>query len=170
MNVKRFVQVTLLIWFLVVSVAILVPSYQLLFGSNEAETAGRSQPPTPPPPPPAFSTIMTLDPKLDTAKQAQQVEGYKQQVGAYAERIKGYTQEVAAYTQQVAAYKTTGEAQEKSGRRGAYELVVKGSLITVLGGFATTLLGLVFANLGAGLADNMIRMRNNHPPQSLTLW
>lgn len=169
MNAKRVIQGILLVWFLSVNVAILVPSYKLLFGSEHTGNAARSQPPDPPPPPSPLSGVGPIDSTLDAARQAQQVEVYKQQVAAYAEQIKGYTQEVAAYTQRVAAYKTFGEAQEKAGRKGVYELVVKGSLITLLGSFATTLIGYVFASLGAGVVDNMIRVRNNRDPQPLTV-
>ena len=167
MNLKQVIQAILLIWFLAVSVAILVPSYQLLFGPDDSASASRPEPPAPPQPPPPLTTAFSLNPSLDAAKQAQQLEGYKQQVAAYAEQIKGYTQEVAAYTQQASAYKTHQEANEKSSRRSIYEVVVKGSLITLVASFITALVGFAFVNVGASLVNNMIRVRNNLQPEPL---
>ncbi|MGA9773127.1 MAG: hypothetical protein WBV94_29120 [Blastocatellia bacterium] len=166
MTLKRVIQAILLIWFVSINAAILIPSYQLLLTSADIANIGLSQPPAPPP---LLSTIGPLDPNLDATKQAQRLEDYKQQIAVYAEQIKGYTQEVTAYTQQVAAYKTYTDANEKSGRRGVYELVVRNSLITLVGSFATTLIAYVFTNLGAGVVDNMIRMKNNRDPQPLKL-
>lgn len=167
MNLKRLIQAILLIWFIAISVAILVPSYQLLFGSDDGANASRSQPPAPPQAPP-LKPFGPLDPTLNVTIQVQQVEGYKQQVSAYTEQIKGYTQQVTGYTQQLAAYKAYQDATEKSGRRGMYELVVKGSLITLLGSFVTTLIAYVFANLGAGVVNNMTLLKNGRDPQPLT--
>ena len=167
MNLKLFIQGILLAWFLAINIAILVPSYKLIFGSDGAGSAARIQPPDPPQVPAPLTGIGPIDTTLDATKQTQQVEVYKQQVAAYAEQIKGYTQDVAAYTQRVAAYKTAGEVQEKAGPKGVYELVVKGSLVTLLGSFATTLIAFVFANLGAGVMNNVIRMRNSREPEAL---
>jgi hypothetical protein len=161
MSLKLVIQAILLIWFLAISVAILVPSYQLLFGSDDAN-ASRPQPPAPPQPPSPVKTAGPLD-------QAPQLEAYKQQIGAYAEQIKGYTQEVSGYTQQLAAYKAHQEATDKSSRRGVYELVVKGSLIVLLGSFVTALIAYVFANLGAGVVNNVSLLKNGRDPQPLTL-
>lgn len=169
MRLKPIIQVILLIWFIAVNLAILIPSYQLLFGRSEEGVTSRPQPPAPPAPPPAPVAIGQPDPKLDIEAQKQQVELSKQQVAAYAEQIKAYTQEVSAYTQQVTAYKTQEDSRAKSGRMASYEVVVKNSLVTLLGSFATTLIGYVFANLGAGVVDNLIRMKNGKPAEPLKL-
>lgn len=161
MTLKRLIQSILLIWFLAVNVAILVPSYRLLFGPSDP-TNTALQAPEPPQPPTLVNEINSVGTRADAGERAEQLERYKQQVTAYAEQIKGYTQ-------QVAAYKTYGDAQEKSSVRVVYELVVKGSLVTLLSGFATALVALVFANLGAGLMDNMIRVRSGHDPEKLKL-
>lgn len=168
MKFKLSLQIILMAWFIAVNVAILVPSYRLLFGSVDEGVANGPQP-HPPSPPPASMLVGPLDPNLDLEKQKQQVESYKQQVAAYAEQIKAYSQEVAGYTQQVAAYKIHEESRKEFNRPAIYELVVKNSLITLLGGFATTLIAYVFTNLGVGLADNFIRMKNGQPPESLKL-
>jgi hypothetical protein len=169
MKVKLVIQVILLLWFVVINVAILVPSYQILFCSEDTITEGVQPAPHPPGPPPAPAAIGPLDPSLDLEKQKQQVEAYKQQVSAYAEQVKAYTQEMTAYTQQVTAYKIQEGARTKAGRTGNYELVVKNSLITLLGGFATTLIAYVFANLGAGVANNYVRVRKGLNPEPLSL-
>lgn len=90
------------------------------------------------------------------------METYKQQVAGYVEQVK-------SYTEQVAAYKVGTEARNKSRRVAVYETVVKNTLVVLIGSFATTLIGYVFANLGAGVANNFVRMKNNVPPQPLTL-
>jgi hypothetical protein len=165
MTVKGLIQLVLLVWFLAVSAAVLIPSYQLLFGRPEAESAGT--PPAPPVPPPA--PVVAFGSQPEAAKLQQQLESYRQQSVAYAEQVKSYTQEVAAYTQQVAAYKTHAEAQQRSGRASVYELVVKNSLVTLVGTFAASLLTYVVASLGAGLIDNNARLKRGAPPQPFSL-
>lgn len=157
---KRLIQVLLVGWFLAISLAILIPSYCLLLGAGD-ETGASTQPlqtPVPPAPP----VIGPLDSTLGTDAQKQQVDTYKQQVSAYVEQVK-------SYTQQVAAYKIHSEARNKSKEAATYEIVVKDTLVMLFGGFAATLLSYVFANLGAGVVDNYVRMKNSVPPQSLTL-
>lgn len=166
MTIKVLTQWLLLIWFVALSAAVLLPSYQMLFGRPEAASPG--DPPAPPVPPsaPVFSPGAEVDP----AKMQQQLEAYKQQAGVYVEQVKSYTQEVATYTQQISAYKTHQEAKAKSGRVSVYELVVKNTLLSLVTTFATALLGYVFASLGAGLLDNYARMRNGAEPQPLRLF
>lgn len=165
---KKLIQIILLVWFVAINVAILVPSYQLLFAPDTAGITGVLLLPQPPVPPPLV-VVGPLDPNLNLEQQKQQVETYKQQVGTYVEQIKAYTQQVTAYTQQVAAYKTQKEAKDETNRLAVYEAVVKNSLVTFVGGFATTLITYVFANLGAGVVDNYVRMRMGKAPESLRL-
>lgn len=166
---KRLIQAILLIWFLAVNIATLVPSYRMLFGPDDTMDLSLSPPPAPPQPPPPLGASGVFKPGLDATAQAQQVEAFKQQVNGYAEQIKGYTQEVTGYTQQMAGYKSYQEVAGKSGRRAVYELVVKGSLVTLLGSFATTLIAFVFANLGAGVVNNAMLMKNGREPNKLKL-
>lgn len=163
---KKAIQLILLTWFITVNLFILIPSFFLLRSGGD-ETAA-SQPP-PPPQPPQTVSVGPLDPALDIEKQKQQVEAYKQQTGVYAERVKAYAQEVSAYGQQVTAYKAQQEAKPNSRQRATYELVVKGTLLALIGGFATALLAYVFTNLGATVVDNYVRMKNNETPQSFSL-
>lgn len=169
MTKKTVIQVILLIWFLAINVAILIPSYRLIFFSPQDENSVGQQLPLSPGPPPEPAPIAPLDPKLEPAKQQQQVELYKQRVNLYTEQIKAYTQEVTAYTQHVAAYKVSEESRKKNDGTAVYELVVKNSLVTLLGGFATALISYVFANLGAGVVDNYIRVKNEKEPEPLSL-
>jgi hypothetical protein len=166
MSLKGLIQVILLVWFIVVNASILIPSWQMLYGTPDRDIANRP-PPTPPLMPPA--PAMPPDTQTDAAQQPQRLEVYKQQAAVYAEQVKSYANEVAAYAQQVAAYKLHEEARQKAGRVGTYELVVKGTLVTILGSFAVTLVGYVFANLGAGVVDNFARLKNGAPPQPLRL-
>lgn len=165
MTIKGLIQVILLVWFVAVNAAILIPSYQLLYARPEGAVADRPPPAPPAPPAPVMAPVVGPD----AAGQQQSLEVYKQHAAVYVEQVKGYTQEVAAYTQQVAAYKTHEESRQKAGRVGTYELVVKGTLVTLLGSFVTTLIGYVFANLGAGVVDNFARLRNGAAPQPLRL-
>lgn len=169
MDFKRLIQGILLLWFVAINVAILIPSYQLLFGPDAAGPASGQVLPLPPVPPSTSVVIGPLDSTLDLEKQKQQVETYKQQAAAYAEQIKVYTQQVTAYTQQIEAYKVQEGARNQTNRLTVYEAVVKNSLVTLVGGFATTLIAYIFANLGAGVVDNYIRVNKGAAPESLKL-
>lgn len=168
MDLRRLIQIILVVWFIAVNVAILVPSYQLLFGDADSNEGRQTLPqplraaPTPP-------AVGPLDPALDIEKQKQQVEAYKQQVGTYTEQVKVYTQEVTAYTQQLAAHKAQEESKNRGNRLAVYDSVVKNSLITLIGGFATGLIAVIFANLGAGVVDNIMRIRRGLAPESLRM-
>lgn len=163
---KTTIQLLLLTWFVTVNLFILIPSFMLLRSGVDESSA--TQPPQPPQPPPPVN-VGLLDPTLDLEKQRQQIEAYKQQVGGYAEQIKAYTQQVSAYSQQVTAYKTQQEAKPDAKRKAIYELVVKGTLLSLIASFATTLIAYVFTNLGATVVDNAIRMKNQKEPQELRL-
>ena len=162
---KTAIQVILLLWFIVVNALIIGPSAYLLVQQPTVVTAEQPKLPSPP----ADVTLASLDPALDVEKQKQQVEAYKQQVAAYTERVKVYTQQVASYGQQVTAYKTLHDSQPSTRRAAIYELVVKGTLVTLISGFATALIAYVFTNLGATVVDNIARMRNNQAPQPFKL-
>ena len=169
MKLKTLLQIILLVWFIAINVAILIPSYQLLFARGVVGAAGGRVLPQPPELKTAPVVVGPLDSNLDLEKQKQQVETYKQQVATYAENIKAYTQQVTSYTQQVEAYKTQEGARNQTNRLAVYEAVVKNSLVTLVGGFATTLIAFIFANLGAGVVDNYIRVRKGAAPESLQL-
>jgi len=162
MTIRGLIQFVLLVWFVALGAAVLIPSYRLLFGRPEGEPA--SSPPAPPVPPPA--PVVAFGAQPEAAKLQQQLETYMQQSAAYAEQVKSYTQEVAAYTQQVAAYRTHEEAKQRSGRAHDYELVARNSLLTLVATFAATLIGYVFAKLSPVLLDNYTRLKRGAPPQS----
>ncbi|HEY0319571.1 MAG TPA: hypothetical protein VGC66_01230 [Pyrinomonadaceae bacterium] len=164
---KTAIQLILLTWFITVNLFILIPSLFLLKSGGVDESAAIQKPP--PPPPPVALAVGPLDSTLDIEKQKQQVEAYKQHVGAYAEQVKAYTQQVTAYGQQVNAYKTEQETRPASRQRAVYELVIKNTLLSLIGSFATTLIAFVFTNLGATVMDNFVRVKNNQPPQPLSL-
>lgn len=165
MTIKGMIQWLLLIWFVALSTAVLIPSYQMLFGPPEAASPGDP----PPPPVPPLAPVFAPGAQTDPVKLQQQLEAYKQQTAVYAEQVKSYTQEVVTYTQQVSAYRTHQEARSKSGRVSVYELVVKNTLLSLASTFVIALLGYVLASLGAGLLDNYARMRNGAAAQPLSL-
>ena len=162
---KKTIQIILLLWFISVNLLIIGPSYYLL--TDQAETEGSEQPKVPNSPPDL--NLAPLNADLDIEKQKQQVEAHKQQVAAYTERVKAYTQQVTVYGQQVTAYKTLQDTKPLARKAAVYELVVKGTLLTLIGGFATALIAFVFTNLGATVVDNFVRMKNNQEPQPFNL-
>ena len=163
---KKTIQIILLGWFISVNLLIIGPSLYLLIRQPDADGSEQPKLPTSP----VHLELPSLNAELDIEKQRQQVEAYKQQVAAYTERVKAYTQEVTAYGQQVTAYKTLQDAKPLAREAAVYELVVKGTLLTLIGGFATTLIAFVFTNLGATVVDNFVRMKNNQEPQPFKLF
>lgn len=141
----------------------MIPSYQFLFGQEASNVEKLEEPPKPPTPPapPALTsqTSIQVDAKLIEEK----VKGYTQEVIAY-------TQQVAAYNQQVNAFKTHAELAIKSRGATTYEMVVKGTLQPLLSAILTAFLTWVFANVGASLADNYVRAKNNQPLQPIKFW
>lgn len=164
-TLKRLIQITLLIWFIAINVAILVPSYRLLFAT--ADNPAVQGLPTLPDAPTAPKFPEPSATKPDPETQKQQGAEQQQQVGLYAQRVNAYTQQVAAYTQQLAALKAQRDAKDTTNRLAVYDSVVRNSLVTLVGGFATGLIAVVFANLGAQVANNFANVKRGKDPEPL---
>ena len=148
---KKFTQVTLLIWFVVINLFILVPSFFILARGLSADAVVVPEMPAPPPPPEP-ATLLQFDSKLDPKVQEAQV---KAQVDAYTQRVNGYTQRVTAYTQQIVAYKSQIEAG-KTRQMIVYQAVVVDTLKALLTTLLTALVGFVFAKAGAEVLSKHI--------------
>ncbi|MBA3242783.1 MAG: hypothetical protein H0T60_16285 [Acidobacteria bacterium] len=134
---KTLIQWILLLLFVSLILFVLVPSYQVL---SSAERDGRTALQEPPKPP-ALPALPPADPKV------------------LEEQVKAYTQQVTAYTQHVSAYKTYVEAFTKGHRAGAYELVVKDVLVSLLNAFLTALFGYVFITTGARMVRGYVEAK-----------
>ena len=114
-NFNGVVRIVLIVWFLIVSGFVLVPTYQLLCWAAGAEL--KRQQASLPPAPPAPLTLPSIDSKSDVKAQEEQVKVYVQQVAAYM-------QQANAYATQVTAYKAYVEANLKSVPITTYETAV----------------------------------------------
>lgn len=155
-------QYLLLVWFIVISLFIFVPSFLVLY-SSWSYTDSTSEKPPEFPSPPALVPLEPLNTNLDAETQKRQVESLEIRVNAF-------TQQVNAYTQQVNAYKTYAENTGKSRSLEAYQTVVKDSLSSFLTTLLSALVAFAFAKAGAGLVDNYIRIKNGKEPQDIKLW
>ena len=151
---KDSTQKILIVWFIVINLFILVPSFNVLWKTSGADSAtlrDMPNPPEPPEPPTLPPFDATRDPKVQEA----QVKG---QVDTFTQRIAGYTQRITAYTQQIAAYKSQIETA-KPRQIAAYQLVVKDTLTELLKTLLTALVGFVFAKAGAEVVSKYIMMK-----------
>jgi flagellar basal body-associated protein FliL len=126
------IRIILLVWFVATNVAILVPSYQLLFALAPADPAPAGLP-TPPDTPPAPEPVWRSAPRPDKQQQ-QQAADYKQEVEIYIQRVNAYTQQVAAYKEHLAALKAQREAKDRTNRLAVYEAVVRNTLVMLVSG------------------------------------
>jgi len=137
---KIFIQILLVVWFVLVSAFIMVPSFQLL-NTTTADVA--LAPPPRAPTPPA---------ELDDA------------------RVTLYTQEVTAYVQSISAYTKHLQATATSNRQSVYELVVKDTLVSLFGQILTAFVAFAFVKVGAIVLDNRNPMRKDEPRQEISLF
>ena len=161
-TLNSLLKIIFVILFLAVSGLIVVPSYRLIGGVTGNEYANR-QAPLKPPEPPLGLTLRLIDPKLDIKLQEEQVKAHVQQVAAYA-------QQVSAYSQQVTAYKSFIETSVKSIELTTYDMVVSKTLVNLLTNFLTTVIGFMLVKAGAGVAVNLMRMKQGQEIQPIELW
>jgi flagellar basal body-associated protein FliL len=153
---KQFIQILLIVWFIVLNLFILIPSYHLL--NYEQENESKTLNPPNPPPPLLIKDIKVSDPD---ATQKNQVSIATQQAQTYAQQVSAYTQQVNAFTQQVNLEKLKLENSKKGSEITRYNTVIKDSLIKLLADFLAALITFAFVNAGTGLVDNYIRARHN---------
>jgi ABC-type glycerol-3-phosphate transport system permease component len=145
---------TIYIWFIVVSLMVLVPSFTMLINASPDSALDAIPIPPSKPEPLKISIPANLDDN--------QVKALGNQVSAYTQQVASYSSEVSAYTQQIVAYKLHAETA-KIKMSNAYDTVVKGTLATLFTTFFTALLGYVFVRVGTGVIDNFIRYKANKP-------
>ena len=164
---KKTVQIILIVWFILLNLFILIPSFNLLFNYTE-ETANESI--KVPDLPPAVPKLEILNSSAPEKTQDNQVKIATQQVQAYAQQIAAYTQQITAYTQEVNLEKLKMDNSKKGSAITRYNTVIKDSLLTLLGGFATAFITFAFVNAGTTLANNYLRAKNNQPVTPITFW
>jgi hypothetical protein len=149
--------------FLAIALLVIVPSYGLLTAKDDAGAAEFQPPPNAPAAPGAI-TIPPIDPKIDIE---QQIKAYTQVVAAYV--TNAYSQQAGAYGKQIDAYKSYVAATGVPRRQAIYDLVVKGTLVTLLNTILTTLLAFAFVKAGANVLNNVIRVKAGQPVESFRL-
>ena len=163
-RIKNFARAVVLIWFVVISAFVLIPSYQVLWG------AGRTDVTVPPQPPqlPSLKDVDWINPKESASVLKQRLETYKQQVQLYGQRVQAYQSEVNAYTKyldQRARASSIGPPTQAD----AYATVVKGTLATLLSTTLTSLLAFAFVSAGAQTLTNYVRTQKGIAPEKLEI-
>jgi ABC-type glycerol-3-phosphate transport system permease component len=128
----RVVQIILIAWFLMVSLFIFIPSYNVLKGIDQGDAKVLPKPPDPPPSPPNLSGSVTSGLSAET-----QQELIKAQVSFY-------TQQVATHNQQIDAYKKQLDSLGKTRQILIYELVIKQTIVTLIAGLTSALVAFAF--------------------------
>lgn len=173
---KGFIQVMLVIWFIAVTVFVLVPSYKVLsvVGVTGADLPKMPEPPVPPPAA-ELKAIGLGAPAKSPKQQPAKLPGSlatdpaASAAGARDARVDVYTQQVTAYTQQVAAYKSQIESG-KTRQITAYRTVVTDTLVSLLSTALTAFLGYVFVKAGAELVNKYVAMKRGETVQSLKIF
>jgi hypothetical protein len=159
----------LTVWFAIIATLVTVPSAAVLWHARRASKPGLTMPPAPPEAPPLLS-LTPFDPKLPATALEQQTKISANQVAGYSKSVEAYKEQVNAYTQQLNAYKSFADYNAKDALATAYELVVKNTVVTLVNGLVTALIGYVFAKAGASLVDNYLRSKNNQALQPISYW
>lgn len=173
---KVFIQVMLVIWFIAVTVFVLVPTYTVLSGVVGPVAADLPKMPEPPQPPPAAE----LNPPAPAApaKTREQSRGKvpgsqpadtPAAVGVQDARVAVYTQQVTAYAQQIAAYKSQIESG-KTRQVAAYRAVVTDTLVSLLSTALTAFLGYVFVKAGSELVNKYVATKRGEEVKSLKIF
>jgi hypothetical protein len=149
---QNLARVIIFLWFLVISVFILITSYKQLNLAQAAEEDARTQITKISPPPKIPDDPKTFD-------------------GTFEQQVAVYNTRAAAYEKAVVAYSKYIEERTKAiNRTAAYSAVVKDVLVSMLSGLATALLGFVFANVGAQVANNYLLTKQGTTPQPVRLF
>lgn len=149
-KIQNVTRVLLLIWFVVISFFILVPSFFVLLRVRELGAQAQPQPPTPPQPP----ELPPLSKDFDKDVQGKQIES----------RVSAYQHQVAAYSHLMGAYKSQLDAQGKPSQLAVYQTVVKETLVSLITGLLTALVGYVFVTEGAKVAKEVIQANARERP------
>jgi len=139
-KIMNFLQILLVIWFILMSGFYFYYSYKLL--SNTPADVSLQEPPIPPVVPEEINK--------------KTIELYKQTVEAYSKSIN--------------AYNTSSNAVQKSNKHAAYELVIKETLMDLLTKFVVAFLGFAFVKATAIVINNFLRMKKGLDPESITIF
>jgi len=163
---KRVARVVLLIWFLLIALVVLIPSWLLLSGANAA-VATRETPR--PPDRPSLKEVTWIDPKEPAATLGQRVETYKQQVLLYTQLVQAYDKETAAYSKYLddRAKGACSTCPPKPSE--TYALIVKDTVSPMVNSFLAVLLGYIFVNAGTGLINNYLLYKKDEQLERIEL-
>lgn len=139
-------RVLLLVWFVVISLFILVPSFYVLQRMGELSAQPLPQPPAAPTPP----ELLPFDKTLDKEVQGKQIQS----------RVDAYQHQVTAYTQLMGAYKSQLDAQGKPPQLAVYQTVVKETLVSLITALLTALIGYVFVKEGVQVAKEYVKAKS----------
>ena len=148
--IRNLFRIILLLWFLVISAFVFVPSYKVFRDARSEPVSGLPGLPVAPEP-------ESIKAGEDAKLAAQRVAAYQHQVKLFEHRIKAYEKEVDVKT---AGFVSTADA---------FELVVKDTLLTLVAQFLTALFAYVFVNAGAQVLDNRQRIKGNQAPERIRL-
>jgi len=154
---QKLLQWALVIWFIAISVLIIVPAVMLLFVEGDKPLPGAFLPP------PTAPVIAEIKLGTDDKFVAQQAAIAAQQAAVFASSVK-------AYETYAAGYKADLEIRKLSGPQQTFTLVVKDALVTLLTGVAAAFVGIAFVASATGVVDNLNRMRSNIAPERLRIF
>lgn len=152
--------------FLAIALLVIAPSYGLLTAKDDGDAEKLQLPPGPPTAPGAIS-IPPIDPKIDID---QQIKAYTQVVAAYTQVTNAYSQQAGAFGKQIDAYKAYLAVTGVPRRQAVYELVVKGTLMTLLNTILAAFLAFAFVKAGANVLNNAIRAKAGQLVESFRLF
>lgn len=159
---KKTIQYLLIVWFIIFSLLIFVPSFLVLYeGWSYTNSTPQKAIDIPTKPEPL---------KLEALNTTLDAEGQKKQIESMTSRVNAYTQEVSAYIQQLNAYKSYTENAGKWRFLEAYQNVVKDSLVSLFSTLLLSLLPFALTKVGAELVNSYIGVKHGHPPKSIKFF
>ncbi len=172
---RIIIQLLLIVWFVSVTLFVLVPSCTVLSVLSVPGAADLPKMPEPPAPPTA-EELKSSAASVTTPQQQPPVKipgpgGVDPVAGVTVRdaRVDVYTQQVTAYTQQLAAYKSQIE-QGKTRQIATYKAVVTDTLVALLSTALTAFLGYVFVKSGAELVNKYLAAKRGGKAEPLNIF
>lgn len=154
---RKLLQWALVIWFVAISVLIILPAVNLLFVEENKPLPDAFLPP------PTAPVIAEIKPGMNDKIAVQQAAIAAQQAAVFGSAVK-------AYETYAAGYKADLEVRKLSGPQQTFTLVVKEALVTLLTGVAAAFVGIAFVAGATGVVDNLNRMHLNVAPERLRIF
>ena len=155
---QTFMRVTIFIWFIIVNLLVLVPSFQLLL---DAEPKGIPKKMPAPPVTPQIAVASEASQGVPADVQARQLDVLKKKADIYQQAIQTYEKHVAAYNKLVEqSSKICGSACGWS-KIEIYKLVVKDTLVTLITTMLASLVGYAFVSIGGELLRNYLQKKGD---------